>query len=92
MDAVLVIPCGHGAVLRGDAVAAVIEGLEAGDHKGQGNVHLKQMDHPHPQLIRIAAVAQELVNRLLSNKKSGGCRQYILRFRRCVMNLFRWGD
>lgn len=92
MDAVLVIPCGHGAMLRGDTVAAVIESLEAGDHKGQGNVHLKQMDHPHPQLIRIPTIAQELVNRLLSNKKSGGCRQYILRFRRCVMNLFRWGD
>ena len=92
VDAVLVIPCGHGAVLRSDTVAAVIEGLEAGGHKGQGNVHLKQVNHPHPQLIRIAAVAQELVNRLLSNKKSGGCRQYILRFRRCVINLFRWGD
>ena len=92
VDAVLVIPCGHRAVFRGDAVAAVIEGLEAGGHKGQGNVHLKQMDHLHPQLIRIAAVAQELVNRLLANKKSGGCRQYILRFRRWVMNLFRWGN
>lgn len=86
------IPCSHGAVLCGDAVAAVIESLEAGGHKGHGDVHLKQMNHPHPQLIRISAVAEELVKGLLSNKKSGGCRQYILRFRRCVMNLFRWGD
>ena len=92
VDAVLVIPCGHGAVLRGDAVAAVVEGLEAGNHKGQGNVHLKQMDYPHPQLIRISAVAEELVNGLLPNKKSGGCRQYILRFRRWGMNLFCWGN
>ena len=87
MDAVLVIPCGHGAVLRGDTVAAVIESLEAGDHKGQGNVHLKQMDHPHPQLIRIPTIAQELVNRLLSNKKSGGCRQYIYNISVSIVSL-----
>ena len=79
-------------MLCGDTVAAVIEGLEAGGHKGQGNVHLKQVNHPHPQLIRIAAIAQELVNRLLSNKKSGGCKHYILRFRRWGMKLFRWWD
>ena len=48
VDTVLVIPCGHRAVLCGDAVAAMIEGLEAGSHKGLWNVHLEQMDYPHP--------------------------------------------
>ena len=92
VDAVLVIPCGHGAVLRSDTVAAVIEGLEAGGHKGHGDVHLKQMNHPHPQLIRISAVAEELVKGLLSNKKSGGCSNTFSASVRCIMNLFRWGD
>ena len=35
---------------------------------------------PHPVVLRVAAIAEELVNILLGHGKSGGCRLDTLRF------------
>ena len=48
----IVIPCGHRAVLCGDAVAAMIEGLEAGSHTEEA-IHAALWDYAEKNGIKI---------------------------------------
>ena len=74
MDAVAAIPCGKPAVIRNQAIAAIVEIFEKCRAILYGLLLGELCGNFHACFIRIAARAQDVVNIVLRNehRKSGG--------------------
>ena len=89
MDTIVPVPCGKPAVIRNQAVAAVVKSFQKCRAFLQRLLLGKLCGYSHSRIFFIAAHAQDVVNVVLRNehRKSGGCLRYTLRFRD-GLNLF----
>ena len=87
VDTIFGIPGSNTPVFRGNAIAAVVHPAKHGCHLFQRLLFGKLRNEDHAMVAGVAAGAQNVVNILLRQRKSEGCKDRTLRFHE-VIDLF----